>query len=139
MLAELAAYESDRTADIWREIWGRRARNGLPSHGHNVFGYRKRDGHYVPDRKTGPIVAELNQRYVDGSRHLPLVHWLNQAKVRTPRMGRAWTQPALVKAMGNGFAAGYVRYLGELLPGAHKPLITEELWLAYQARPEHLR
>lgn len=133
MLAELAAFESDRTGDIWREVKSRRVSEGLSPNGNAMFGYRKRpDGTYVPQRRTGPVVARLYQQYVDGAGHLTLARWLNEQKIRTPRTKREWQGQTLVQSMDNGFAAGYVKYRGELFPGAHKALISEDLWKAYQ-------
>jgi DNA invertase Pin-like site-specific DNA recombinase len=52
MLAEFAAFESDRLADIWREVRDRRISLGLPPWGHRQFGYVQRHGAYVIDKKT---------------------------------------------------------------------------------------
>lgn len=140
VLAELAAFESDRTADVWREVKDRRVSQGLPPNGHAQFGYRKRpDGSYVPDRRTGPVLAELYQRYVDGERNHALMRWLNERKIRTPRTGRPWQQQTLNQSMDNGFAAGYVKHRGQLTPGQHTALISEELWQAYLAARDSRR
>ena len=64
----MAAFESDRVGDVWREVRERRVALGLPSNGAEMFGYRKRaDGRYVPDRRTGPILADLYRRSIRGT------------------------------------------------------------------------
>jgi site-specific DNA recombinase len=68
MLAEFAAYESDRMGDLWREVRERRARLGLPVTGRAQLGYLKVGGAYVPDRRTGPVVRNLYRRFNEGSR-----------------------------------------------------------------------
>ncbi|MFW3171151.1 recombinase family protein [Geodermatophilus sp. CPCC 206100] len=142
ILAELAAFESDRQGDLWREVAARRVAQGLPSQGQNIFGYRKRpDGHYVPDRRTAPILAELYNRYICGATFTELARWLNSHHVATIQQSGAsepWTK-RLSALMDRGFAAGCIRSHGELLPGAHEPVISAAVWEAYQAQRERTR
>jgi site-specific DNA recombinase len=68
MMAEFAAFESERMGDIWREVRERRVRLGLTVSGQEQFGYRKINGRYVPDRRRGPLLAEIYRRYIAASR-----------------------------------------------------------------------
>jgi DNA invertase Pin-like site-specific DNA recombinase len=142
MLAEFAAYESDRMGDVWREIQDRRARLGLHVNGQTQFGYSKVDGRYVVNRRTGPILREMYLRYNSGESFRSIARWLNQRRYRptTPRQRVVtWSQQTVSRNMDRGFAAGYIRAKGEFLPGAHKALITEAEWQAYLKRRESRR
>jgi DNA invertase Pin-like site-specific DNA recombinase len=48
MLAEFAAFESDRIGDVWKEVHARRTKQGLPANGKPRFGYRVVDGVHRP-------------------------------------------------------------------------------------------
>jgi hypothetical protein len=139
MLAEFAAYESDRMGDVWREVRERRARLGLPVNGHNQFGYRKQGDAFVVDRRTGPVIADLYRRYVAGESLRSLARWLNRGRymAANPRMPRTvWSHGTVAALLDRGFAAGYIVAEGQYLPGAQKALITEAEWLAYRSRRE---
>ena len=137
ILAEFAAFESDRMGDVWREVRDRRARLGLPVTGHQQFGYRKVNGCYLPHRRTGPVLVQLYRRYNAGESHHALVRWLNGRRLGTPgprHPNAPWSHTTLARMMDTGFAAGLIRADGQALPGAHKPLITHAEWQAYQVR-----
>jgi site-specific DNA recombinase len=139
MLAEFAAYESDRMGDVWREVRERRARLGLPVNGHNQFGYLKQGDAFVADRRTGPVIADLYRRYVAGESLRSLARWLNRGRymAANPRMPRTvWSHGTVAALLDRGFAAGYIVAEGQYLPGAQKALITEAEWLAYRSRRE---
>src|SRR6185437_8859213 len=66
MLAELAAFESDRIGDVWKDVHRRRTSAGLPANGRPRFGYQVIDGQFTPDPETGPLLAELYRRFISG-------------------------------------------------------------------------
>jgi site-specific DNA recombinase len=137
MLAEFAAFESDRMGDIRREVRDRRVRMGLPPFGHEQFGYRKVNGRYLVDPRTGPILASLYERYIAGESFRDLATWLRRRRVATakPRSDQArFSHPVLRYVMDTGFGAGLIVSEGERFPGAHEPVITQETWHAYLAR-----
>ena len=137
ILAELSAFESERMGDVWAGVRKRRIDLGLTSHGQVMFGYRKRGNRYIRDRTTGPIVTDIYRRYTEGESFISLGRWLNDQRITNPGAvtDRAqWRPSGLSYYMDTGFAAGYIRHLGDRHPGAHKPLITEETWQAYLTR-----
>ena len=89
MMIEIAAFESERAGDQWREAHERRVRNGRPHHGKNRFGYvyDPEEKLHVPDPVTAPIVRDLYQRYVDGESIYRLVQWLNEHEIPTVEHG----------------------------------------------------
>lgn len=140
MLAEFAAFESERIGDVWKETHARRLGRGVPHSGTKRFGYeRVAKDTYEPDPVTGPILAEAYRLYVEESwGWTKLVRWLNEAGIPTVT-GAQWDAAKIRSVMDAGFAAGVlaigyrsaeVRYV----PGIHPPLITPELWSAYRRR-----
>lgn len=142
MLAEFAAFESDRLADIWREVRDRRISLGLTPFGHEQFGYIQRNGGYVIDKRTGPVLRELYRRYTEGESFQTLAVWLARKRMRAPNATRTDTRlrgATLLRIMDNGFGAGFVTVGGDRHPGAHTPLISTEEWAAYLGRRAHTR
>ncbi|QUW18854.1 recombinase family protein [Agrococcus sp. Marseille-Q4369] len=137
MMTEIAAFESERIGDGWREAHARRIRNGLPANGKPRFGYEysRADG-FTPDPVTGPILAQLYRRYSSGASIYELTEWLNAESVPvTSSYGASahgqWTDTTLRRMLDSGFGAGFIRSSGELLPGAHRGVITAAEWDAY--------
>lgn len=145
MLAELAAFESERMGEQWKETHARRVKQGLPANGKPRFGYQysKEEG-FTPDPVTGPILAELYRRYIAGESVYALVKFLNDGPskpvtgygVSTDGMWRART---VRRIMDQGFGAGYITVKEQRVPGAHEPVITEQEWAEYWARRDTRR
>jgi site-specific DNA recombinase len=74
----------------------------------------------------------MYRRYVNGESVYSLVGWLNQQGYVTapgyrPGGPGAWTQTTLRRVLDSGFGAGLITYRGEVLPGAHEPVIDAGL------------
>lgn len=141
MLAEFAAFESERIGDVWKETQARRLRRGVPASGRPRFGYiQTAKDTYEPDPYTGPIVAEAYRLYVEEEwGWTKLVRWLNDAGVPTPSGTSQWDAAKIRSVLDAGFGAGVlaVGYRTKditFLPGIHQPLISNELWNAYRQR-----
>lgn len=142
VMVEFAAFESERIGDVWREAHARRVAGGRPANGKARFGYTydREQKLHVPDPVTGPILAQLYRRYLDGESFYALVRWLRERGV-APAAGYSvqtgdWSDRTLRRVLDSGFAAGYIRSRGELLPGVHEPLIDEHEWARYLRRRE---
>ncbi len=136
MMIEIAAYESERAGDQWREAQARRVKLGLTPHGKATFGYfyDRENGIHVPDPVTGPILVDLYRRFAAGETMYGLCIWLNSQGITTLH-GKRWTAGNLIQILDKEFAVGRIFYHGQWLPGAHEPLITEAEFAAYrQAR-----
>lgn len=169
VIFSVAAYESKRAGEQWKETHDWRRENGLPASGMNRFGYiwhqRKiyepdgtinlQEERYEPHPEQGPVVASLYERYINGESFRRLAIWLNSNGFRTVR-GNAWTVNAIMRHLDSGFAAGYLRlhmdcqisdctgacdnYQLTKHPTKHQPqLITEETWQRYLRRREQTR
>jgi site-specific DNA recombinase len=141
MLAELNAFEAERIGEVWKEVHSRRVRAGKPASGKPKWGYLyDRDLQlHVPDPVTGPVLADVYARYVAGESVHQLVRWLNAHGWRTTQ-GGVWSDRSLRRVLDAGFAAGYFMAGGDpkrkvsptVHRGVHEPLISEDLWQAYQ-------
>lgn len=128
MLAEVAAFESDRASEQWKETLSWRLAHGLPKHGHKRFGYIRRGRilvpgetnlyrtdpddpageRYEPDPDLVGVYRALYEKYVAGAGGPALVTWLNEIGVPTTS-GGPWNIQALYRALDSGFAAGLLR------------------------------
>lgn len=145
MLAEMAAFESDRIGEVWREVHQRRLRNGVPASGGARWGYLLEDGAYRPDPQTSPLLAEAYRRAADGHGMREIVAWLNDQGART-LAGGLFTRDRVTRILDSGFAAGKLvrrtRRAGASLrgipqlswvDGRQEPIISEGTWQAYLA------
>lgn len=136
MLAEFAAFESERIGDTWKESQQRRVNQGLPPTGRARFGYHyDRDTGYTPHPEQAPVLQECYRRFLAGHSFGQIHEYMLSTGLR-PSSDRkdgatTWARQVLITMMDNPFAAGYIRYRGELYPGAHEPIIDPETWDAY--------
>jgi DNA invertase Pin-like site-specific DNA recombinase len=145
MLAELAAFESERAGEGWKETHSRRISKGLPASGRARFGYVKTGGAFVPDPELAPIIRGMYERYVGGDSIMAVFKWLQPFNLGTMR-----THAAVRAYMDSGFAAGWITHhdpactrphradeRGKRCPnqvrtrGAHEPIVDEALWQRY--------
>ncbi|MBF4549707.1 recombinase family protein [Pseudoclavibacter sp. VKM Ac-2888] len=139
VMTELAAFESERIGEGWKEAHARRVAMGVPANGKRRFGYESsRETGFTPHPIEGPILAETYRRYNSGESLYSLIEWLQAGPTRTLR-GNAWSQTTLRRVLDSGFAAGYFTRHEELLKGAHEALITEEQWQQYLEARERRR
>jgi len=125
MLLEVAAFESDRAGEQWRETHALRRQHGIPATGGQRLGYiwhRRRipdparpgkwilqPEWYEPDPETAPIVAALYTDQLDHrTGYAALVARLNAAGLRNG-WGRLWKFDGLRRYMRTGFPAGLLR------------------------------
>jgi site-specific DNA recombinase len=140
MMAEFAAFESERISDTWKETLQRRVARGLPGNGKPRFGYTQPDkSTYLPDPKTGPVLAEMYAMYNRGETLWSVSRWLNQTGITTTT-GATWDRAKVQAVLDAGFGAGVIvanshkpteRYY---TPGAHAAVINEATWAEYRAR-----
>lgn len=145
MLAELAAFESERMGEQWKEAHSRRVKAGVPANGKPRFGYQySKESGFTPDPVTGPVLAELYRRYLSGQSVYALVKWLNEGPTR-PVSGYGvsadglWSDRTVRRMLDQGFGAGYITHHGERHPGVHEPVITPDEWTEYLTRREARR
>lgn len=141
MLAEFAAFESDRIGDVWKEVHERRLRQGLPHNGAPRFGYIKVGDAYEPDPELGPVLAEMYYRYVELDQGFTAIaRWLNQTGVPTAR-NTLWEAVKVRYVLDSGFGAGHLAIGHQItykrpsyVPGAQQPVIDAALWEKFLTR-----
>ncbi|MFJ6215124.1 recombinase family protein [Streptomyces sp. NPDC092296] len=162
MLFAVAAFESNRASEQWRETHQYRLDHGLPATGGQRWGYLwtprvADDGQiqiegYDPNPEIERLQAEQFERYADGGcGFATLAVKLNDGGHLNAH-GRPWSQNGLKRTLDGGFGAGYLhvhkrdihcpdrahctkwRDHYEHIPAAHTPVIGDDLWEAYQAR-----
>lgn len=120
MLFELAAFESDRIGESWRETHEYRRTHGLPATGGERFGYvwHQReivDGvlkvaeHYEPNPETHEAVRAAYEDYsYNDATFRSLAEHLNGSGLRNPGGKRAvgWDRVSVQYFLDSGFAAG---------------------------------
>jgi DNA invertase Pin-like site-specific DNA recombinase len=110
---------------------------------------------FVPDPETAPIVQWIYESYTGGMGFQAIAHALNAECTPCPGVVAAsrsgnparvernanarWTAGGVIDVADSGFAAGLVSHKEKWLPGAHPPLISEVMWLAYRTRREAQR
>lgn len=125
MLTEMAAFESERIGDSWKETQARRISMGLPHSGRARFGYTYTHEHgFQPDPVTGPVLRTMYRDYIAG-----IGFWKLAEESRAH--GGPTVATGVRRMMDAGFAAGYITHRGETIQGAHEALITEAEWKAY--------
>ena len=132
ILAEFAAFESDRQGEIIKEVQDNRARQGLPGNGKDRFGYQNVDKRFVVDPVTGPALAEAYRLYLGGAGYTAVARWLNDHGHRTTYDSH-FRHGTVRLMLDSGFGAGLFLHRGEHLQGVHDPVITMEEWAQYKA------
>lgn len=145
MLAELAAFESDRMGESWREVHRQRTEAGLPHYAPARLGYTYTRGQGYAVNEMAEYVRELYRRYTLGEGVGQLTRWLSISGVTVPKSGAArWTRYGVQYFLDGGFAAGLLyshdracrcgkRSCSNRVhtPGAHPPILTEQEWVDY--------
>jgi site-specific DNA recombinase len=134
VLAELAVFESERIGDTWKETHARRIRNGLPHNAPKHFGYvYDRETGYTPETHEGAVLRQLYVRFTAGFSMTSLGAYAASEGFE-PETG--WRKGTIRRFLDKGFGAGYLWVKGELIKGAHEPVISESEWNAYRVRRE---
>nr|WP_234340417.1 recombinase family protein [Streptomyces sp. TP-A0875] len=124
ILFAVAALESDRAGEMWKDAHEFRRAAGLPATGGARLGYiwhprrlpdPTRSGQWItqneryePHPEVGPAVEALYTRKVGGEGFASLAAWLNTLGHRTST-GALWQADSVRRMMDSGFAAGQLR------------------------------
>ncbi len=133
VMTELAAFESERIGEQWKDVHARRVGAGLPVSGGPRFGYRVVDGAFVPDPATAPVLAALYRRDLEGDGLVALTRRLRDAGHVSPYSGKPYTHRGVAPLLDAGFGAGVLQAHGEHVAGAHEAAVDEATWRRYRA------
>ncbi|MEU0458686.1 recombinase family protein [Streptomyces sp. NPDC006129] len=115
---------------------------------------------YEPD-DVGRVVTKLYERVAEGESMGSVTQWCGVNGYLGTR-GKPWLQSGLTRYMDSGWAAGWIRYHPDdcdcppkdpdsnrsrgmncpnriWVPGAHEPIVPEDVWEAYKEKREQAR
>lgn len=144
MMAEIAAFESERAGEQWQETHRRRWKRGLPHNGKARLGYTyDREQGFTINPATAPLVNEIFERYISGQGVAKIAAWLQSLGITTLTTGRG-----IAYYMRSGFAAGYIDHhdpgctldhrSGQRCPniirelGTHEPIVSNATFVAFE-------
>jgi site-specific DNA recombinase len=133
VMTELAAFESERIGEQWRDIQARRSAIGLPHSGRPRFGYTydPTARTYAPDPATGPVLADLYARYLAGAGLVALTRHMLDLGAGSPYSAKPYTHRGIGFLLDSGFGAGLLHVHGQHIAGAHQPVIDDATWRTY--------
>ncbi len=108
------------------------------------IGYeRGQEGPAIPVEHEAELICEAYELYACGDyTDRKIAQFLNEQSLRT-RRNRLWSKDSVRELLQNEFYVGQVKYLGDLYPGQHEPIITQELFERVQSvrksRSRHAR
>lgn len=152
VLAEVAAFESERIGESWQEVKAWRRSMGLPSSGGERYGYTWiRDKDNPPERyeireDQAEVLAWAYRAFIDGLGTRAVAVELNRRGIPSPG-GGDWLSGTVNRLLASGFAAGLLsrtemRDEKVYVPpfpernwdhGAHTPIISAATWEEYRA------
>ncbi len=125
VMTEMAAFESERIGEQWREVQASRVARGLPPGGKLPWGWRwSPEGPAEVDDDKGAVIAELYRRYLSGAGSRTLAEWLNDRGLK-PMHRDVWNDRTVLQMLDSPVHAGLISYRGETHPGAHEGVIDE--------------
>lgn len=144
VMTELAAFESERIGEQWKDAHQRRRNLGLTPDGRPRYGYIKQeDGTYLQDPTTAPLLARMYRAHLGGTGFTGIARELNAEGHRTA-VGGDWTRQAVKQVLDSGFGAGQIIHRpggtarsmrvadSTYYPGAHAAVITPDEWERYR-------
>lgn len=132
VMTELAAFESERIGEQWREVHANRVARGLQS-GRMPWGWTTEGGKAVPHPDNASAIPRLYELYLSGMGGRQLAEWLGSHGYKTFYDKAKWNNATVCAILDSPFHAGLISYRGELHPGSQEPLVSVETWKRYRA------
>jgi DNA invertase Pin-like site-specific DNA recombinase len=136
VLLSMAEFESERIGEEWRNVHAARRRRGLVHVPRGVYGYRvEENGAAIAsvDDEAAEHVRLIFRRRLAGDGYGTIAAELERLGVPSPKGRPRWARATLAKVLRNPIYAGLVRAGDELVPGAHRAIVTREEFEAVQA------
>lgn len=89
---------------------------------------------HVPDPRAADCVKRAFRLYLEDGQSITSVTQALRDMDVTSSKGRPLPRSYIEKMLKNPFYAGTIRFNGQLYPGAHQPLITQDMFDAIQAK-----
>lgn len=134
VMTELAAFESERIGEQWKEVQTRRRSLGLPGGGKIPYGWRyEEDGSVGPHPDQAAAIPAMYDLYLAGHGAREIARWLEEHGYLTYHGRTSWSYNSVTQTLDSPFHAGYIVHRGELLPGAQAALVATETFERYKA------
>jgi DNA invertase Pin-like site-specific DNA recombinase len=128
MLFVLATWEHEVLGEGWEVVKAKAVRDRGSHLGNAPLGYSSgRGGVLIPNPETAPIVVELFERRSHGATWSQLAQYLDEVR---PRPLNRRDRKDVERIITSRTYLGETRWRDEVHEGAHKPLVSEELWRA---------
>jgi len=131
VMTELAAFESERIGEQWKEVHQSRVSKGKPS-GRTPWGWVRENGTVKPHPVNAAVIPRLYDMYIQGAGGRSLAAWLQRNGYRT-MYGGAWNDQTVTNMLDSPFHTGHIIYHGELHEGEHEPLVPDAIYQQYMA------
>jgi DNA invertase Pin-like site-specific DNA recombinase len=131
--ALVAQEEREKIAERTRVGLAAVARSGRPTGGNTPLGYRLAGkGRWIIDQAEAAIVHRIDELYIGGMGVNRIARTLTEEGYTT-RRGAKWCPRMILDTLDHPAYRGFIRFKGEIYPGEHKPIRTEETWARIQA------
>lgn len=132
VMTEMAAFESERIGEQWREVHVNRVNRGLQS-GRVPWGWIHEDKQAKPHPVNASAIPKLYELYLAGMGGRQLADWLETNGYVTFYGKTSWEHSTVTTILDSAFHSGQITYRGELYPGSHEALITPTVYAQYKA------
>ncbi len=133
VLAAIHRFEKRQIGVRVKQAMRARAAAGLHAGGIPPYGYRWEDKTLVIVDREAEIIVRIFTDYVQrGMSQRAIVRALNDDKVPTQHGGH-WQQSAIARILANVIYTGKLEFKDQILDGAHKAIVSDELWNRAQA------
>jgi site-specific DNA recombinase len=127
MLTVFGKFEKAQIGQRVKQAMRARARAGLHPGGPPPYGYRWEDKSLVVVPHEKEVVKRIYRDYINGMGQRAVVRALNESNIPT-RHGGPWQQSAVVRVLSSVIYVGRLSVKGEVMPGAHGAIISDETW-----------
>lgn len=138
MMAELAAFESERIGEDWQNLHQSRRLKGLPAQGGDRYGYVRDGNEFRIKPDTGPILRSMYLEYIGGRGFTWIATMLNRQGHRLTSTGGPFIHTTVRKILDSGFGAGLIIHGkppdATYHQGAHEGVISGDEWRRYLDR-----
>ncbi|RZT01112.1 recombinase family protein [Cuneatibacter caecimuris] len=128
-------YSINLAQEVRRGMQEKYSRGGVVSP--PPFGYLAREGAFIPDPETAPLVPETFRRFLNGQTLRDLADWFNQQGILTKK-GNPFTPRAVSYLLSNQVYLGlHCRKGCSPVPGTHPALVDQEVFNQVQKKRNH--
>ncbi|MBL8024726.1 MAG: recombinase family protein, partial [Elusimicrobia bacterium] len=127
IMLTFAQFERELASERVKDKVVQRVKRGLYHGGHPPFGYRAENRALVVDPPRDSIVKKIFEMYVETRSIRKIARYLKEKKVFS-RKGKTFCDSTIWNVLRKQVYTGKVVHKGNVFPGQHAPIISEELF-----------